>query len=58
MHSGVPKIMAGLVVILAGILILKALGNDLGLAVFFVGCGIAIAGGISLAQTGAKEIGN
>ncbi|HEY2510477.1 MAG TPA: hypothetical protein VGI39_06465 [Polyangiaceae bacterium] len=58
MHSGVPKIMAGLAVIVAGILILKALGNQLGLVVFFIGCGIAIAGGISLSQTGAKEIGN
>lgn len=58
MHSGVPKIMGGLVLVIAGILVLKALGNDLGLLVFFVGCAVAIAGGISLSQTGAKEIGN
>jgi hypothetical protein len=58
MHPGVLKIMAGLALIIGGILVVKALGNDLGYLVFFGGCATAIAGGISLSQSGAKEIGN
>ncbi len=58
MHPGVPQVMVGLVTIVAGILIIKALGNDLGYLVFLFGIVLASRGGISLSQSGAKEIGN
>ena len=50
--------MAGLALVIAGILVVKVIGNDLGLVVFFGGLALAIAGGIALSQTGEKEIGN
>ena len=58
MHPGVPQIMLGTVLVLGGILVVKALGNDLGYLVFFLGIALGCAGGISLSQSGAKEIGN
>jgi hypothetical protein len=58
MHPGVVQIMAGLALVIAGILVVKVIGNDLGLVVFFGGLALAIAGGIALSQTGEKEIGN
>jgi hypothetical protein len=58
MNPGVPQVMFGLFLIVAGILVIKALGNDLGWIVFTAGVVAASAGGIRLAQSGAKEVGN
>ncbi len=58
MNPGVPQVMVGLLSIVAGILIIKALGNDWGYLVFLFGIVLASKGGIVLSQSGAKEIGN
>ena len=58
MHPGVSQIMLGLVAIVAGILVLKGAGSEIGWLVFVLGLAVAIRGGIQLSQTGAKEIGN
>jgi hypothetical protein len=58
MNPGVSQIMLGLVAILAGILVLKAAGSEIGWLVFVLGLAIAIRGGIQLSQSGAKELGN
>ncbi len=58
MNPGVPQVMFGLVLIVAGILVIKALGNDLGWIVFVAGVASGCAGGIRLSQSGAKEVGN
>ncbi len=58
MNPGVSQIMLGLTTVLAGILIIKALGNDLGWLVFVAGIALGARGGIILSQSGAKEIGN
>jgi hypothetical protein len=50
--------MVGLVTIVAGILVVKAAGNDMGYVVFLAGIVIACRGAIALSQAGAKEIGN
>jgi hypothetical protein len=50
--------MVGLLTIVGGILIIKALGNDWGYLVFLLGIILATKGGIVLSQSGAKEIGN
>ncbi len=58
MHPAVPQIMFGLLCIVVGILIIKAIGNDLGWIVFVFGLVVAARGGILLSQTGEKELGN
>jgi hypothetical protein len=58
MHPAVPQIMFGLLCIVVGILIVKALGNDLGWFAFVFGLAVASRGGILLSQSGEKEIGN
>jgi hypothetical protein len=58
MHPGVPQIMLGLVTLVAGILIVKLLGNELGWIAFVAGAAIACSGGIAISQSGQKEIGN
>jgi len=58
MHPAVPQVMFGLLCIVAGILVVKALGNDLGYIVFVLGIDIAIRGGIILSKGGEKELGN
>jgi hypothetical protein len=58
MNPGVPQVMFGLLLIVAGILVIKALGNDLGWILFAAGVAAGSAGGIRLAQSGAKEVGN
>ena len=58
MHPGVPQIMLGLLCIVGGILITKALGNDWGLLVVLLGIVLGCSGGIGLSQSGAKELGN
>jgi hypothetical protein len=58
MHPGVTQIMLGLLCIVGGILIVKALDNNWGLLVFLLGVVLGCTGGIGLSQSGAKEIGN
>jgi hypothetical protein len=50
--------MFGLLMIVVGILLVKAMDNDMGWIAFWGGGAIACWGGISLASSGAKEIGN
>jgi hypothetical protein len=50
--------MVGLLTIVAGIFIIKLLGNDWGYLVFLFGIVLGVKGGIALSQSGAKEIGN
>ena len=58
MHPGVPQLMLGLLCIVGGVLIVKALGNELGWILFVAGVALGCRGGISISQSGAKEIGN
>ena len=58
MHPGVPQVMLGILLIVVGVLIVKALGNDWGWAVFLLGAILGNKGGISISQSGAAEIGN
>ena len=58
MNGGVPQIMLGLLCLVGGVLVIKALGNDLGWLLFLVGVIVGCRGGIQLSQSGAKEIGN
>ena len=58
MNPGVSQIMLGLGAVVAGILVLKGAGSEIGWLVFVLGLAIAIRGGIQLSQTGEKEIGN
>jgi hypothetical protein len=58
MHPGVIQIMLGLLCIVGGILIVKALGNEWGWLLFTAGGVIASKGAIGLSSSGAKEIGN
>jgi hypothetical protein len=50
--------MLGLLCLVGGVLIIKLLGNDLGWLLFLLGVTLACRGGISISQSGAKEIGN
>jgi hypothetical protein len=50
--------MLGIAAIVAGVLVVKVLGNEMGWLVFLVGCAIGLKGGIALSYSGAKEIGN
>jgi hypothetical protein len=58
MHPGVSQIMLGLLCIVSGIFVIKLLGNELGWLLFVFGVFIGCRGGISISQSGAKEIGN
>ncbi len=58
MHPAVPQIMVGLFCVVAGILVVKALDNDLGFILFVAGIVLACRGGIQLSQVGAKELNN
>jgi hypothetical protein len=58
MHSGVPQIMLGLLLIVAGILVVKVLSNELGWLLFVLGAAIACRGGMSISQSGEKELKN
>jgi hypothetical protein len=58
MHPGTPQVMLGLFSLVGGILIVKVFGNDWGFLVFLLGIVLAVRGGIDLASSGAKEIGN
>ncbi len=58
MNPGVSQIMLGLATVLAGILVVKAVGNDFGYLIFLAGIVLASRGGIMLSQSGAKELGN
>ncbi len=58
MHPGVPQILVGLFFIVAGVLIVKALGNELGWIAFVLGGALAARGGIALSQSGEKELKN
>ena len=50
MNPGVPQIMLGLLCIVAGILVVKALGSELGWLLFVLGSAIGCAGGFALAE--------
>jgi hypothetical protein len=58
MNPAVIQVMLGLVCIVAGAVIFKLAGSDVGWLVFVVGIAVAVRGGIVLSQSGAKEIGN
>ena len=58
MNPGVSQVMLGLIVLVGGILVIKAAGSDLGWLVFVAGLVVAIRGGIVLSTSGAKELGN
>ena len=58
MNPGVPQIMLGLLLIVAGILVVKALGNELGWILFVLGAALAARGGILLSQSGERELKN
>jgi len=58
MHPGVAQVMLGIACILAGVLIVKVLGNEWGWLVFLLGAIIGNKGGIDISHSGAKEIGN
>jgi hypothetical protein len=58
MHPGTVQVALGLAILFAGILVIKALGNDLGWVVFLAGVVLACKGGIELSWSGAKEVGN
>jgi hypothetical protein len=58
MSSGVPQIVLGLVLIVGGILVVKALGNELGWILFVLGGAVAARGAMQLSGEGQKEIGN
>ena len=58
MHSGVPQIMLGILSLVAGVLVVKMLGNELGWLLFLFGAVIGCRGGMQLSSSGAKEIGN
>jgi hypothetical protein len=58
MHPGVPQIMLGLLCLVGGVLVIKVLGNELGWLLFLFGIFIGCRGGISISQSGGKEIGN
>ena len=58
MNPGVPQIMLGLLLIVAGILIVKLLGNDLGWIAFLAGVALAVRGGLLISASGEKELNN
>jgi hypothetical protein len=58
MNPAVGTLMFGLLLIVAGIFVIKAVGNDFGWLVFAAGVAAGCAGGIRLSQSGAKEVGN
>ncbi len=58
MHPGVPQIMLGLLCVVGGVLIVKALDNDLGFILFVAGIVLGCAGGISISKSGAPEMTN
>lgn len=50
--------MVGILFLVAGVLVVKMLGNELGWLLFLLGAFVGCRGGIQLSQMGAKEIGN
>jgi hypothetical protein len=50
--------MLGLLCLVGGVLVIKVLGNELGWLLFLFGIFIGCRGGISISQSGGKEIGN
>ena len=58
MNPAVTQVMLGLVLLVGGAVIFKGFGSDVGWLVFIAGIVIGCRGGITLSQSGAKEIGN
>jgi hypothetical protein len=58
MHSGVPQIMLGLLLLVGGVLVVKVLDNELGFIVFLLGVVLACRGGMAISASGQKELRN
>jgi hypothetical protein len=58
MHPGVAQIMLGIACLVAGVLIVKVLGNEWGWLVFVLGTVVGGRGAIAISSSGMKEIGN
>jgi hypothetical protein len=58
MHSGVPQIMLGILLLVGGVLVVKLVPSEFGWLLFLAGAFIGCRGGISISASGQKEIGN